>query len=37
LLERFVAVALQHQGGGPSDIDLGDHVGKIRRLRSRNV
>ena len=25
LLERFVAIALQHQGGGTPDIDLGYH------------
>src|SRR5215467_8176815 len=28
LLERFVSVALQHQGGGTPDIDLGYHAGK---------
>jgi hypothetical protein len=27
LLERFIAVALQHQGGGTPDIDLGYHAG----------
>jgi hypothetical protein len=37
LLERFVAVTLQHQGGGTPDIDLGYHGGKIARLRSTNV
>jgi hypothetical protein len=33
-LERFVAVALQHQGSGTPDIDLGYNTGKIARLRS---
>ena len=28
LLERFVAIALQHQGGGTPDIDLGYHGAK---------
>jgi hypothetical protein len=37
LPERFVAIALQDQGGDTPDIDLGYHVGKIARLRSRNV
>jgi len=38
LFERFVAaVALQHQGGGTPDIDLGYHAGKIAHLRSRYV
>jgi hypothetical protein len=37
LLERFVAVALQHQGGGAPDIDLGYHARKFARLRSTNV
>ena len=37
LLERFIAVALQHQGAGTPDIDLGYHAGKIARLRSRYV
>jgi hypothetical protein len=37
LFERFVAVALQHQGGGTPDIDLGYHGRKIARLRSTNV
>ena len=37
LLERFIAVALQHQTGGSPDIDLGYHAGKIARLRSRYV
>ena len=32
LLERFVAVAFQHQGGGTPDIDLRYHAGKIRAL-----
>jgi hypothetical protein len=26
LLERFVAVAFEHQGGGTPDIDLGYHA-----------
>src|SRR5262245_60996604 len=37
LFERFVAIALQHQGGGAPDIDLGYHGGKIARLWSTNV
>jgi hypothetical protein len=37
LFERFLAVALQHQGGGTPDIDLGYYRGKIARLRSTNV
>ena len=37
LLERLISVALQHQGGGTPDIDLGYHGGKIARLRSTNV
>ena len=37
LLERFVAVALQHQGGGTPDIDLGYHAWKFAGLRSTNV
>jgi hypothetical protein len=37
LLERFVAVAFQHQGGGTPDIDLGYHAGKTARLRATNV
>jgi hypothetical protein len=37
LLERVVAVALQHQGGSTPDIDLGYHGGKFARLRSTNV
>ena len=36
-LERFLAVALQHQVGSAPDIDLGYHPGKIAGLRSRNV
>ena len=36
-LERFLAVALQHQVGGPPDIDLGYHAAKIAGLRSRKV
>ena len=32
LLKRFVAVALQHQGGGAPDIKLGYHAAKIPRL-----
>ena len=37
LLERLISVALQHQGGGTPDIDLGYHAGKIARLRSTNI
>ena len=37
LFERFVAVALQHQGGGTPDIDLGYHAANTAGLRSRNV
>ena len=37
LLERLISVALQHQGSGTPDIDLGYHGGKIARLRSTNV
>jgi hypothetical protein len=37
LLERLVAVAFQHQGGGAPDIDLRYHAGKIARLQSTNV
>ena len=29
-LERFLAVALEHQIGGAPDIDLGYHAGKLR-------
>jgi hypothetical protein len=31
LFERFVAVALQHQGGGAPDIDLGDRADERRK------
>ena len=37
LLERFFAIALQHQGRGTPDIDFGYHAGKIARLRSRYI
>jgi len=37
LLERSVAVALQHQGGGTPDIDLGYHAANIAGLRSTNA
>jgi hypothetical protein len=37
LLERFIAVALQHEGRGTPDIDLGYHAGKIVRLRLKYV
>ena len=37
LLERFVAIALQHQGGGAPDIDLGYHAMNTAGLRSRKV
>ena len=37
LVERFVAVALEHQVGGAPDIDLGYHAGKIAGLRSRGT
>ena len=37
LLKRFVAVALQHKGGGAPDIDLGYHATNTAGLRSRNV
>jgi hypothetical protein len=37
LLERFVAIAIQHQGGGTPDIDLGYHAMKTARLRSTKV
>src|SRR6202043_1135885 len=30
LLERFLAVALEHQIGGAPDIDLGYHAGKLQ-------
>src|SRR6478672_7100309 len=30
LLERFLAVALEHQIGGGPDIDLGYHAGKLQ-------
>ena len=36
-VERFVAVALEHQVGGAPDIDLGYHTDKIASLRSINV
>jgi hypothetical protein len=32
LLERFAAVALQHQGGGTPDIDLGYHAKGFVRI-----
>jgi hypothetical protein len=35
-LERFLAIALEHQIGGTPDIDLGYHAGKIAVVRSRN-
>jgi hypothetical protein len=35
LLERFVAVAPQHQSGGTPDIDLGYHAKKIAGLPSK--
>jgi hypothetical protein len=34
LLERFVAVAFQHQGGGTPDINLGITPGKSHELRA---
>jgi hypothetical protein len=34
LLERFVAIALQHQGGGTPNIDLRYHAAKIARRRA---
>ena len=37
LLKRFVAAALQHQGGGAPDIKLGYHAAKIPRLWLANV
>ena len=37
LLERFVAIALQHQGGGTPDIDLGYHGAKTAHLRSTKI
>src|ERR1700757_3871119 len=37
LFERFLAVALQHQGGGAPDIDLGYHAANTAGLRSTNV
>ena len=37
LLKRFVAAALQHQGGGAPDIKLGYHAAKIPRLWLGNV
>ena len=37
LFERFVAAALQHQGGGAPDIDLGYYTGESAGLRSTNV
>jgi hypothetical protein len=37
LVERFIAIAFQHQRGGTPDVDLGYHVGQIARLRSTNV
>jgi hypothetical protein len=37
LFERFVAVALQHQGGGTPDVNLGYHAVQIAGLRSTNV
>src|SRR5215471_1855515 len=37
LFKRFLAVALQHQGGGAPDIDLGYHTGESAGLRSTNV
>jgi hypothetical protein len=36
-LERLVAVALQHQVGGPPNVDLGYHAGKVASWRSPNV
>ena len=37
LLERFVAIALQHQGGGKPEIDLGYHGAKTAHLRSTKI
>jgi hypothetical protein len=34
LRKRSVTVALQHQGGGAPDIDLGYHAAKFPRLRA---
>ena len=36
LLERLVAVALEHQGGGALDVDLGYHATKNARSQLRN-
>jgi hypothetical protein len=36
-LERFVAVALEHQVGGAPDVDLGYHAENTGGLRSPNV
>ena len=35
LLERLLAVALEHQGGGTPDIDLGYHGGKSLAVDKR--
>ena len=37
LVERFIAIAFQHQGGGTPDIDLRYHEANIAGLRSTNV
>ena len=37
LLERFFAIALQHQGRGTPDIDLGYPAVKTAGLRSSNA
>jgi len=36
-VERFVAVALEHEVGGAADVDLGYHTPKNCRLRSGNA
>jgi hypothetical protein len=36
-LERFLAVALEHQVGGAPDIDLGYHAGKLRACGRETV
>jgi hypothetical protein len=34
-LERFLAIALEHQGGGAPDVDLGNHIVRFPRAERR--
>jgi len=36
-LKGFVAVALEHEGGGAPDVDVGYHTGKVAGLGSLNL